>query len=829
MKKCILSIIVNTIVGVVLSILLLELCQNFISNIIVSNIFDKMDFSNKVVKVMSFLALLMACARLIYKSIKNDIPDIKLVSGVFIATFVYTYFRVCSHDNWYFVNFYNNIKYCDAIYLIFTILSSIVILIPIKKHHKFYNKIINTIYSRRHFETVLPNRVTPKVSGNDVSISTPEEDKFNFYPSVINLLKRIIEGSDYYKERAMCIGLSASWGSGKTSYLNLLQYAIEKDKNSGYYKQAIIVKFNPWFSSNSNRMVQDFMITLSKALNEYNPNISSELIHYSKILSKAQLGWFSNLIDICFNTKEDAIEKQFAEISECINLIRKPIIIFIDDIDRLQPEEIIRVLQLVRNTANFKNSIFIIPYDETYIKEAMNNLNVSEKYLEKILTQPHHLPLIQQEQMKLIISDIVSNIILASDEEIEMIRMFVNDIDIVFSIRSIKRLINQLLLTKLRLSSLGLEDMYLYDLLIIEYLHLEYEEIYEIILNVGDSFIKKEIKLVNDSESELIHNLTDYTYYEKEIQPKIQKGKDKKLGHKLLKLLFGYNEEKDSNYFRLKNIDIYEIYFEKNTKHKFISKSEFNDIATRYPQKIKEYLPVWVELNNKKLLLYLLGNVRFHDKNTGFTLLNAYLDLVPDNYINIISNKYQDMILIGYDYYLTCKDKEYKSLYKSIIIEYFQIYNIDNSTTLNRKFNVLSFHFANIKNLTKQSIFTNLMWDDYYLLYLKQTISLHNNYPHTIFNYIYTLNTISINKKEDALKLIKEYCNKDFNCFIRGMNELDESKYEIILSSLFPNSQNDWLSAYQSFLENHSNDYSQDDWYKNHLKKIKDLNFTSNK
>ena len=120
------------------------------------------------------------------------------------------------------------------------------------------------------------------------------------------------------------------------------------------------------------------------------------------------------------------------------------------------------------------------------------------------------------------------------------------------------------------------------------------------------------------------------------------------------------------------------------------------------------------------------------------------------------------------------------------------------------------------------------MWDDYYLLYLKQTLSLHNNYPDYIFNYIYTLNTISINKKEYALKLIKEYCNKDFNCFIRGMNELDESKYEIILSSLFPNSQNDWLNAYQSFLKNHSQDYSQEDWYKNHLKKIENFNPTSN-
>lgn len=828
MKKYILSILVNTFVGVVLSILLLELCQSFISNIIITNIFDKMDFSNKTVKIMSLLLLSIACGRLIYKSRKNDIPDIKFVTGVLVITIVYTYFRIFPHNNWHFVSFYDNINYYDAIYLIFSATIITIVSTFTKFHHKIQEKIIKKINSTRYFETVFPEKDTPKVSANDISINTPQEDKFNFYSSVKVLLKRIIEGKDYYKERAMCIGLSASWGSGKTSYLNLLQYAIEKDKNSGYYKQAIIVKFNPWFSSNSNRMVQDFMITLSETLNEYNPNISSELIHYSKILSKAQLGWFSNLIDICFNTKEDAIEKQFAEISKCINLIRKPIIIFIDDIDRLQPEEIIRVLQLVRNTANFKNSIFIIPYDETYIKEAIKKLNISKKYLEKILTQPHYLPLVQQDKKNLIIADMIRTIIIADSEETEAINMFLNDTGIVFTIRAIKRLINQVLLSKSRLSSLGLDDIYLYDLLIIEYLHLEYNEIYEVIFNIGDSFINKETNSINKFESELIHDLTSESYYDKNIKPKIPNDKNKDLGYKILQLLFCRDENKDINYFRLKNIDIYETYFEKTTTHKFISKSHFNNVITRQPKELGKHLHEWIKLDNKKLILYLLGSIRLNNEDTCFNLLDGYLIFNINEHTTNSSEERLDMILIGYEYYLVCNDEEYKSFYKSTIVKYFQNYNIDDPVKLNKKFSLLTFNQTKIEKLTKQNLFIDIMWDEYYLFYLKQYISLNNESFHSLFIYIYNLNIINnYDKRKDALDKIKKYCEKDFESFIKAMNNLNTDEYEITLSPLFNNSQNNWLVQYKSFLEKHSNKYSQQDWYIDHLKIIENFNSTA--
>ena len=71
-----------------------------------------------------------------------------------------------------------------------------------------------------------------------------------------------------------------------------------------------------------------------------------------------------------------------------------PIIIFIDDIDRLNADEILEVLKLVRNTANFPYVQFIICYDADYVINTLNNKGIEEasKYLEKFFNVEIDLP-----------------------------------------------------------------------------------------------------------------------------------------------------------------------------------------------------------------------------------------------------------------------------------------------------------------------------------------------------------------------------------------------------------------------------------------------------
>lgn len=838
MKKYILSILVNTFVGVVLSILLLELCQSFISNIIITNIFDKMDFSNKDVKAMSLLLLLIVCGRLIYKTRKNDILDIKLVTGIFITTIVYTHFRITPHYDWHFVTFHNNIKYCDAIYLIFATLYTTTALTYTKIHHKTQKWFINKINSHRDFETVLPGEITPQINSNDTAISTPKEDKFNFYPSVRFLLKRIIEGSGYYKDRAMCIGLSAPWGSGKTSYLNLMQYAIEQDENSGCYNKAIIIKFNPWFSSSPDKMVQDFMSTLSEELQKYNPNISSELTHYSNILSNAELGWFSQLINVCFNNKEESIAKQFEEISQCIGSISKPIIIFIDDTDRLRADEIMNVLRLVRNTANFKNTIFIVPYDEKYIFKTISELNINKKYLDKIFTTPIHLPIVSHKMMNEILIDRMSNILIANEEDKIAIRYFIDDIKINFSIREINRLLNQISITKQRLISIGLEDLYIYDLLLIEYLHLECKDIYNTLSNIGINqlLIEETDKtiIINNKLSASKDTASENDIYEQYIKPIVHEEETGRHALYILNLIFKDNKQHFSAY-RLRYSSIFNTFFRKSQTSKFVSQSNFNNLVKNNPGEIIETITEWMLKTDKDLIYRLFQNIKFENEAEGHRLLDIFLEFIPISYLELLSEIISGNIklcLIGSNYFHINEGKAYHSLYCTIILQYFNKFKNDDLVKLNKKFYLLTEIHNNYPKLfidiynAKNSDFDKL-----YISYLARHLELIRDFNEFEPAYIWSLNPNSVLHEERVKCIIKNYINRHIQSYMETVcnyrlfeevyqiNKIFSKKYDIFNNNSHPLN---WVDEYNSFLNKQPDKIQKSKWFIEHKAMLDD-------
>lgn len=822
---------INIVLGCTISIFILQLCQYFITNTVITKIQDNIDFNDIAIKSTFCLLLVYLVYWLFIKTKDNIVIDRKLFKSITILTIVYSLYRfdIIPHSNWNFVNIFESIKYCDSLYVVFVVYYLILAFKQIKsltRLCKLVKKLILQLFDKYKYCSNDPYENNIRSSINYSSINYPEEDKLNFYPNVDNLLKRIIEGSEYYKDRAICVGLSAPWGSGKTSYLNLLQFAVEKDTDSVFYNKAIIVKFNPWFSSTPDRMVQDFMSTLSNTLNKYNPNISSELIYYSKILSNAQLGWFSNLIDICFNSKEDAIEKQFSKISECISQINIPIIVFIDDIDRLQPDEVMRVLQLIRNTANFKKTIFIIPYDEDHILNALDYFNIRKGYLDKILTQPHYLPELTKEATNIIFSDIIATKILANSEDKIAIEAFFNDTNINFDIRSLTSFAIEISSSKSHLINLGLGNIYIYDLLLIEYIKYEYNDLYKIIHNEAYTDIKEYTIQAEDNsftKTKDLNRLIDKDYFENYFIVNTKYDTENELIFNILSLMFS-DSKHDTNPYRLKYQDIYETYFGINMNHEFINYNDFYNCTVNNPSLFKAKLNNWKKMNNKNLLLRLLKTCKFTNIDTLPRLWDDYLDVFPDNDINLGESKDPFVTLIGIDYYIKYDDINYNYSYKEAFQDYFKHFQIHSSNKLIRKFNLMVFIYQQpgLRKLyydykTNLSIFSTL-----YRSYLDQYLSISDKFSNDIFNYVYYINVIPNNDhKEEILQIIIDYINNNLKSFVFETSSIDKNGCLKILEPLFSGKKNSWQYQYCLFLKQCSKEFSQQDWFYKHVEKIK--------
>lgn len=220
----------------------------------------------------------------------------------------------------------------------------------------------------------------------DSPLKDKENDEFDrslFYKSIINTLSN----SRGQKDKSLSIGVVNKWGVGKTSFIGFLKKEFKNDDSS------IFIEFNPWYSSNSNNLTLDFFQTLDHELSKY-IYTSSLLRKYAKSLTNidSPLNPLKYVPDNWVSEKSN--DEYFQDINALLLKLNKRIIVVIDDLDRLNNEEVFAVFQVIRNSANFDEMVFITPFDKDYVINSLVELKIHkpEDYIKKIFDVEFSLP-----------------------------------------------------------------------------------------------------------------------------------------------------------------------------------------------------------------------------------------------------------------------------------------------------------------------------------------------------------------------------------------------------------------------------------------------------
>jgi hypothetical protein len=223
--------------------------------------------------------------------------------------------------------------------------------------------------------------------------------------------------------KAFVIAINSPWGFGKSGFLSLLEQFFKVGNRTDFITNAvrssdlidaneinrlflrrnntIIVRYNPWKNFDDKKIVQDFFDELSSSISKYDSHLSKKVKKYGRDLTKLDDTVFSKLVSIAVDSiaSEGTLTELFDEINNSIDRIQKKIIVFIDDLDRLTGDELIDILKLIRNTANFRNTFFIVAYDHNYVLntiEKKNLISSKEEYLQKIVQLEITLPIFQK-------------------------------------------------------------------------------------------------------------------------------------------------------------------------------------------------------------------------------------------------------------------------------------------------------------------------------------------------------------------------------------------------------------------------------------------------
>lgn len=195
--------------------------------------------------------------------------------------------------------------------------------------------------------------------------------------------------SCFYKEGSFTFSITGIWGSGKTTFINILKEQYSKNNS---VKSVII--FEPWKSDTSDSIVKGFFAMLRDELSNYIPNISSTIDQYVELLLDEESGRPLKIIGKSLHGIFNKDKNPYELIKEILERTKHKTVVFIDDIDRLNAAEIKEVLRLIRNTANFPYIQFIVAYDKNYVCETLKNngINTPDRYLEKFFNVEMSLP-----------------------------------------------------------------------------------------------------------------------------------------------------------------------------------------------------------------------------------------------------------------------------------------------------------------------------------------------------------------------------------------------------------------------------------------------------
>jgi hypothetical protein len=279
----------------------------------------------------------------------------------------------------------------------------------------------------------------------------------------------------------MTIGVQGEWGSGKTSLLNQIWNDLEKfnkeDDSIDDFKQIWI---NSWEHSLLcspeeclMKIINEIILELldadsdKKRAEKITKGVNNIMKGALRIGSSLALGVAGvDAVDEIFSENSNSIKELREQLKVLVNDIKTletnkfgKVVIYVDDLDRIEPKDAVSILELLKNIFNIKDCVFILAIDYQVVvkglvgkfgKPTPENEWEFRAFFDKIIQLPFSMPMGNYDIANYVLGLLDEIDFYKGEEELdpELINQFVTK-SIGGNPRSIKRLINSLALIKI--------------------------------------------------------------------------------------------------------------------------------------------------------------------------------------------------------------------------------------------------------------------------------------------------------------------------------------------------------------------------------------------
>lgn len=204
-------------------------------------------------------------------------------------------------------------------------------------------------------------------------------------------------------DESIVFGLTGPWGSGKSSMLAMITESLTAE-----HPEWCVAQFTPWATGDVAGLLGDFYASLSKALPpDRGKKVRASLGTLLEVAAPAAsvVPYAGGLLGSAARSGGAALKKQspwdiaFQKACDDLKELKSPVLLVADDIDRLQTQELLTLLKVVRLLGRFPGVDYLLAYDEATLFQALSEANLvaaddggAGRFMEKIVQYPLVVP-----------------------------------------------------------------------------------------------------------------------------------------------------------------------------------------------------------------------------------------------------------------------------------------------------------------------------------------------------------------------------------------------------------------------------------------------------
>lgn len=264
-----------------------------------------------------------------------------------------------------------------------------------------------------------------------ISKSSYENDKpelkndYLNYRSFAQNIKRALNSLP--TDSGFSCALDGVWGIGKTTLINFLKDEINNDERFKYK----VIDFSPWNIFDAQNLINEFFALLKSTIEEDNKNarIKKIITQYYQIIIEGvklipkvnNLNSFLDIFTEHFKSKN--VQTAASLKSELSDYLKyeyegKDLLVIIDDVDRMTGNEIMILMKLIKEIADFPHITYLLSLDKNNVAKSINHFSNYQEdnkfgytYLDKFVQLWWTIPVIRNETMLSFLTDKVITLV----------------------------------------------------------------------------------------------------------------------------------------------------------------------------------------------------------------------------------------------------------------------------------------------------------------------------------------------------------------------------------------------------------------------------------